>query len=170
MAQESGALLVVGVDGSPEGDAALAFALTEAARTGDSVELVTAWHVHVPALSHPVLPIGAMPEDRKALRHSAEAVQKRALQRVGVPPSVVVSCEVVEGAPGPVLVEAARTARLLVVGSRAIGPVHAGLLGSVSRYCAHHAPGPVVVVPASRRAHQERENERRDMTPVQPSP
>jgi nucleotide-binding universal stress UspA family protein len=52
------------------------------------------------------------------------------------------------------LVEAARTARLLVVGSRALGYVRAALLGSVSRYCAHHAAVPVVVVPAAQPSHE----------------
>ena len=147
-------LLVVGVDGTAEGDAALAFALDEAARSGDSVEVVTVWHPLVPALSYPVLPVGATPADREALRRYAEAVQQEALQRVSVPPGVPVSTQVVEGETGPVLVEAARAARLLVVGSRALGYVRAALLGSVSRYCAHHAAVPVVVVPAVQPSHE----------------
>jgi hypothetical protein len=43
MTQESPGLIVVGVDGSPSAHAALRFALTGAARTGHSVEVVTAW-------------------------------------------------------------------------------------------------------------------------------
>jgi nucleotide-binding universal stress UspA family protein len=159
MTREPAGLIVVGVDGSPQGDAALVFALTEAARAGDSVEVVTVWHVHVPALWQPVLPVGATRADRAALRRHAEEVQQHALQRVGVPKSVVVSSRLVEGAPGPALVDAARRARLLVVGSRSIGSLQAGLLGSVSRYCAHHATGPVVVVPASARRKSPRKEQ-----------
>jgi nucleotide-binding universal stress UspA family protein len=147
MAQRPG-VIVVGVDGSREGDAALAFALEEAARCGDAVEVVTAWHVDLPALSYPVIPqAGSLPA-RSELKAHAAAVQAEALARARVPGAVPVSCEVVEGLGGQALVEAAQTARLLVVGSRAIGPIKAVLLGSVGRYCAHHAPCPVVVVPS----------------------
>jgi nucleotide-binding universal stress UspA family protein len=59
-----------------------------------------------------------------------------------------VSARVLPGDARIVLVEAAQHARLLVVGSRPMGPVRAVLLGSVSRYCAHHAACPVVVVPS----------------------
>ena len=154
MSKEHAGLVVVGVDGTAEGDAALAFAVDEAARSGDSVEVVTVWHPLVPPLSYPVLPVGATPVDREALRRSAEEVQQEALERVSVPPGVPVSTRVLEGDPGQVLVEAARTARLLVVGSRALGYVRAALLGSVSRYCAHHAAVPVVVVPAAQPSHE----------------
>jgi nucleotide-binding universal stress UspA family protein len=74
-----------------------------------------------------------------------------------------VSTEVVEGLAGQALVESARHARLLVVGSRAIGPIRAALLGSVSRYCANHASCPVVVVPASL---AEGGHEGEDLVPV----
>jgi nucleotide-binding universal stress UspA family protein len=157
MSQPAG-LIVVGVDESPEGDAALTFALEEAARCGDAVEIVTAWHVDLPVLSYPaVAQAGTLPSPSE-LRADAERVQRQALARATVPAGVTVSSEVVEGLPGQQLVEAARTARLLVVGSRGIGPIRAVLLGSVSRYCAHHASCPVVVVPG-RRAEGGQEGE-----------
>src|SRR3954451_21187569 len=68
-----------------------------------------------------------------------------------VPGDVPVSTDVVEGLAGHALVEAARDARLLAVGSRTVGEIRAVLLASVSRYCAHHATCPVVVVPDVRR-------------------
>jgi nucleotide-binding universal stress UspA family protein len=163
MTKEHPGHLVVGVDGTAEGDAALAFALDEAARSGDSVQVVTVWHPVVPALSYPVLPVGATPEDHEALRGSAAALQQEALKRVPAPPGVQVSMRVVEGTPGPVLVDAARDARVLVIGSRALGALRAALLGSVSRYCAHHAGVPVVVVPAVQQSR------RPDMPAVQRS-
>ena len=141
--------IVVGVDDTAAGRAALAFALQEAARGGDGVEVVTTWHPTVPTLSYPVWAAGSSGEDRAAVRGAAEQVQREALAEADVPPGVAVTARVVQGNPGPVLVDAARDARLLVVGSRALGPVRAALLGSVSRYCAQHAAGPVVVVPAA---------------------
>lgn len=146
MSQRPG-LIVVGVDGSREGDAALAFALEEAARCGDAVQVVTAWHVDLPPLSYPSLPQAGTLPTRSELREHAEEVQRQALARASVPAETPVTCKVVEGLAGQRLVEAARAGRLLVVGSRAIGPIRAALLGSVSRYCAHNAPCPVVVVP-----------------------
>ena len=145
--------MVVGVDGTAESDAALAFALDEAARSGDSVKVVTVWHPTTPALSYPVVPMGSPrgPRDHAPLRRDAPA---RCPGAGGGPADVQVSTQVVEGTPGPALVQAATTARLLVVGSRALGSVRAALLGSVSRYCAHHAAGPVVVVPVARQSHE----------------
>lgn len=151
MSQPSG-LIVVGVDGSPQGDAALEFALQEAARWGDSVHVVTAWHVDLPPLSYPTLPQAGTLPSRSELKAHAEDIQRQALERAGVPGDAPVSTEVVEGLAGHALVEAARDARLLVVGSRTVGEIRAVLLASVSRYCAHHASCPVVVVPDVRRA------------------
>ena len=52
------------------------------------------------------------------------------------------------GVPGEmVAAEARHGIDLLVVGSRAYGPLRAVLAGSVSRYLADHAPCPLIVVP-----------------------
>jgi nucleotide-binding universal stress UspA family protein len=51
-----------------------------------------------------------------------------------------------EGHPAQVLVEAARGADLLIVGSRGHGEFAAALMGSVSQHCVHHAPCPVLVI------------------------
>jgi nucleotide-binding universal stress UspA family protein len=50
------------------------------------------------------------------------------------------------GDPARVLVDLARTAVLLVVGSRSHGPARDSHLGAVSTYCLQHAACPVVVV------------------------
>jgi nucleotide-binding universal stress UspA family protein len=142
------ALVVVGVDGGPEGDAALRFALEEAERTGDSIEVITAWGP-APIPVAPYLPFGDLTTP-DGLQRVARERQDAALARVlGDSPSVTVAARVQQGDAKVVLVEAARHARLLVVGSRPMGPVRAVLLGSVSRYCAHHSLCPVVVVPAA---------------------
>lgn len=53
-----------------------------------------------------------------------------------------------EGHPALVLVEVAKDADLLVVGSRGQGGFKALVLGSASAAVMHHAPCPVVIVPA----------------------
>jgi len=65
---------------------------------------------------------------------------------LGEHPTVVVETSVAEGSPGRALVEAAKGAELLVVGSRGRGGFAGALFGSVSLHCVSHAPCPVVVV------------------------
>jgi nucleotide-binding universal stress UspA family protein len=145
------AVIVVGVDGTPASDAALTFAIDEAVRSHDSVEMVTAWDTDV-ALTSLDLAYGVvMSETERQAKAEAERTQQDALQRVlaGTQPPVVIAGQVVRGRPGLVLVEAARRARLLVVGTRALGPVRAALLGSISRYCAQHASIALAIVPAT---------------------
>lgn len=143
----SPALIVVGLDDTSQGEAALAFAVAEARRTGDRVHVVTAWAVRPPALEDPARLDRGVVETVEDLRARAERTQEQALADVNTD-GVTVSREFVEGAAGRVLVELSHEARLLVVGSRALGPLRAALLGSVSRYVAQHAACPVVVVPS----------------------
>jgi nucleotide-binding universal stress UspA family protein len=139
-------MIVVGVDGGPQGEAALRFAMAEAQSTGDTIEVVTAWAIKPSPVSPSGL-VGSLPT-LDELEHEARRNQDRSIELVlGRPPALEVASRVQRGDPGPILIEAARHARMLVVGSHGYGPVKAALLGSVSRYCAHHATCPVVVVP-----------------------
>jgi nucleotide-binding universal stress UspA family protein len=149
-AQETGSgpgLIVVGLDDTSQSEAALAFAVAEARRTGDRVHVVTAWALRPPALEDPAKLDRGVVETSESLRARAERAQEQALAAVNTD-GVTLSREFVEGAAGRVLVELSREARLLVVGSRALGPLRAALLGSVSRYVAEHAACPIVVVPS----------------------
>jgi nucleotide-binding universal stress UspA family protein len=135
--------IVVGVDGTPASQGALVFALREGSRRGGAVEVVTAW-----AFARPYEDM-ATAQSIEQTRAQAERTQDEmvtaALRRVDVPP--VVSRSVVQGAAGPVLLEAGREADYLVVGSAHKGAAARLLLGSVSQYCVRHAPIPVMVVP-----------------------
>src|SRR5690606_20853392 len=59
---------------------------------------------------------------------------------------VVVNQIVQEGPAARCLLDSAKGADLLVVGSRGRGGFTGLLLGSVSQQCAHHAPCPLVIV------------------------
>jgi len=77
----------------------------------------------------------------------ARKVLADALNEVSsVEPDVLIRSSVVEGHPAEVLVRAARGADMLVVGSRGHGGFTEAVLGSVSQYCVHHAPCPVLVI------------------------
>jgi nucleotide-binding universal stress UspA family protein len=127
--------IVVGVDGSLASKAALAWAISQAARTDAVVEVVTAYYWFP-------MPIEEI-DFRGLATHMAEDAIFDAVDQG--PPVKIVS-KVVRGNAAKVLLDAARGAELLVVGSRGHGGLATALLGSVSGQCVHHATCPVVVV------------------------
>ena len=138
--------IVVGVDGSPGSIGALSWALSLAADTGAELEAVTAWELSYSWID------GYSPD----ILRWAEEAQRTATTRLdqavtaasaSTGASVAVTRTVVEGAPAQVLIDMAKDADLLVVGSRGRGGFAGLLLGSVSQQCVHHARVPVAVVP-----------------------
>jgi nucleotide-binding universal stress UspA family protein len=59
--------------------------------------------------------------------------------------------DAVSGSPAEELLSATQDAELLVVGSRGAGGFARLVMGSVSSQVSHHAPCPVVVIPAGER-------------------
>lgn len=140
--------IVVGVDGSDGAIAALQWAVAEAALRGASVEAVHAWEYPFVA---DVTGMAAYPVGRGDLEEVARQTLDRAVETAGpAPEGVAVERVLAHGGAAGVLVDAARGADLLVVGTRGHGGFTGLLLGSVSQQCAHHAPCPVVVVPEPR--------------------
>lgn len=135
--------VVVGVDGSEGAAAALDWALRESAVRGVPLRAVFAAQRRLGSIVDPDAALAAREAVRDAL---AEAVSA-AVRRTGVA-GVAVTAEPVEGHPVGVLVEASGPATLVVTGARGRGPLRGLLLGSVSQAVAHHARGPLVVVPA----------------------
>jgi nucleotide-binding universal stress UspA family protein len=138
--------IVVGVDGSPNSEAALHWALAEAERRGADVLALHAWSIP------PTASIGYVPPTPfGAIRQAATACLEEVVRRASGPhPGVRCEQVVAEGAAGQALVDAAQGASLLVVGTRGRGGFAGLLLGSVSQQCAHHAPCPIVIVPSGR--------------------
>lgn len=138
--------IVVGIDGSPGSLRALRFALEEARRRGAKVRAVEVWHV--PAAIYGGGGLAPIVPELDEFERGAAARLEQALAAVGGEIGDVEIEQVVrEGQPAEVLVEEARDAELLVVGSRGLGGFRGLMLGSVGQQCAHHARCPVVIVP-----------------------
>lgn len=140
--------IVVGVDGSAHGDAALRFALTEARLRSAEVLAVTA--VQVRAVPVPVFDAGSVAEATAQEHRHAQGLAAEALARARAATGsrADVTVRVVSGSPADVLVDAGRRAGLVVVGSRGRGEVRSLLLGSTSHGVLHRAGRPVAVVHA----------------------
>jgi nucleotide-binding universal stress UspA family protein len=141
-------IITVGVDGSDGGRRALAWAIRHAATTGAAVDVVTAWSWDGMAFAPGNL---GGPDDEQQF---ATEMQKRDLDRVlseFAGPEPQITSRIVEGNPTKALVEAARSADLLVVGSHGRGYLATALLGSVSESCVRRGTTPVVIVPVHNR-------------------
>ena len=139
--------IVVGVDGSEQAKAALAWAVRQAELTGATVEAVIAWHYPIAFGGVPFAPVGVTDTD---FAGTAARVLNTAISETADPTGPVkVSSTVREGNAAQILIDAADGADLLVVGSRGHGGFAEALLGSVSQHCVHHARCPVVIVRGS---------------------
>jgi nucleotide-binding universal stress UspA family protein len=144
---DQGGVIVVGVDGSAGGAAALDFALAEGWKRECTVEVITAWlgNGHLEGNSDS----GDVAEGRARVHHMQGELVARCLeQRDEVPDLVRV---VVHDYAGRVLVARAERASMVVVGSGNPSSVSSQVLGSVAEYCVRHSPVPVVIVPAPAR-------------------
>lgn len=135
--------IVVGVDGSESAREALRWAIAEARVRNATVEAVYAWH-------QPFATGYAEMGELYGLEHFEKEAQEAldsavdAVDASGIPP---VERRLVTGGAASALVEEAKGASLLVVGSRGRGGFSGLLLGSVSQQAAHHAPCPTVIIP-----------------------
>jgi nucleotide-binding universal stress UspA family protein len=136
--------VVVGVDDSPDGRAAVSAAFAEAAARGVGLVAVRAWAP--PATWHCL----SRPRHDDAIEEM-ETAERRLLSDVvepgrGAHPDVTVTLHLPETSASDALVSASRDAQLVVVGSRGRGGFRGLLLGSVSQQLLHHAHCPVLVV------------------------
>ena len=134
--------IVVGVDGSNHSALALRWAVDQAAMTGADVEVVACWQW--PASAGGFLPYENF--DMSAITRKAVDAAVASVVGDGEQSAVSVRTTVVEGYPAKALLDAAKGADLLVVGSRGHHAISGLLLGSVGLHCATHAPCPVLIV------------------------
>src|SRR5688572_22090413 len=137
--------IVVGIDGSDASRRALNWALDEARRRQCSVDAVHAWEppylVAYPYAGGQYDPVTYEQAAKDTLDRVVDAVDASGL---AVPVSRILRL----GHPAETILDEAKGADLVVVGSRGLGGFRGLLLGSVSQQVAHHAPCPVVIVPA----------------------
>ena len=139
--------IVLGVDGSAAGRKAVDFAFEEAAlRKAPLLALHTwtPWNAPLPPPPDPSEPYankpGALAEEEERLLSEALAGHRERH------PDVAVEQRSVRGGAREELIEASRSAQLVVVGARGRGGFAGLLLGSVSQALLHHAHCPVAVV------------------------
>lgn len=136
--------VVVGVDGTPTGEAAIEFAFAEASARSVSLVAVHCWTD--PAVAN-ALAAGALAGDYGLLEDQANRVLAERLAGWQEKyPDVPIIREVVREHPTRALLHFADHAQLVVVGSRGRGGFTGLLLGSTSQYLTHHVPCPVAVV------------------------
>jgi nucleotide-binding universal stress UspA family protein len=140
--------VVVGIDGSSGSTHTLGVAFDEAARRGAKLVVVHACTLPAPVWG-PDTPTYRYEEDNAELMFAQDMVADEIARWHGKFPDLVVDWAVVEGHPAELLIYRARTAQLMVVGTRGSGGFAGLLLGSVSQQLLHHAQCPVMVVRTS---------------------
>jgi len=151
----AGERIIVGIDDSPGGLAALRWAVDRARSGPAELVAVRAWALGLPRHGgrrhrsdrHERLVVAF---DGAEQRAAAAKLIRRAFRIVsgGIPAGTSVRIETPQGDPGPALTALARRdGDVLVVGTRSGHPVTRAVHGSVSRYCSRHSSCPVLVVP-----------------------
>ncbi|MGH9028494.1 MAG: universal stress protein [Acidimicrobiales bacterium] len=137
-------VVVVGVDGSEASSAALEWAAEEAHLRGATLRVVHAWHL--PTMAYAGAGYVAVPELQSVGDDVAVALGSQVSDVLGAHPDVTLEPRVTEGPAAQVLLDAAKGAEMVVVGSHGRGGFTGLMLGSVSAQVAHHAHCPVVIV------------------------
>ncbi|HET6192755.1 MAG TPA: universal stress protein [Trebonia sp.] len=143
--------IFVGVDGSPNSERALDWAMKQAAAVRAPLTVIA---VHeVPKSYWGGIPVVG-PADAallESLRQAAEEMTRRVASRLGDAAPALVTVRALNGFVVKELVDASHDADLVVVGSRSGSSGFARLLaGSVSSEVVQHSECPVVIVPHKR--------------------
>lgn len=131
--------ILLGIDGSPASEAAIAFAFDEASRRGVDLVALHAWS------DVAVFPILGM-DWHQYEQEGHEILAERLAGWQEKYPDVHVSRRIVCDRPARWLIDEAKQAQLVVVGTRGRGGIAGMLLGSVSTAVAESAMAPVAVV------------------------
>ncbi|MEV0738246.1 universal stress protein [Streptomyces sp. NPDC050549] len=146
--------VVAGLDGSPESRAAAEWAAREAGLRGVPLKVVHVWEPAPDPLAQAPL-LGAETQQHWSQRIPREAGEGLRLRH----PGLDVTEDQVTGTPADALLDAAKDAELLVLGSRGLSGVGGFLVGSVGLAVVAHAELPVVLVRAGEQAADEHETD-----------
>lgn len=131
--------VLVGIDGSPQSMAAAYWAGEEAMTRGTAVHLLNVWQAPTGDVRFSPDPEGIRLWEESRLGEVAKVLSDRY-------PALTVTLEQAYGTPVKVLLGAAATADLVVLGSRGFGSVAGFLYGSVGLHVLARADQPVVMV------------------------
>ena len=137
--------IVAGTDGSEESLRAVDWAAREAALRGAPLRIVAAaatlrrMSSRRDASGYDTVTDVLLEERDHALAAAAERAARTA-------PGLLIDTDTLDGDPAEAVTDSGSGALMLVLGSRGTGAFAALLLGSISRYAASHASGPVVVI------------------------
>jgi nucleotide-binding universal stress UspA family protein len=135
-------MIVVGVDGSEGGAAALRWAADEAARRDTGLIALRGWSY----LDQTATPISTGFDVPYTVDDVEAALEADVTAVLGADAARSVELRAVADHPATALVHASENVELLVVGARGLGGFKGLLLGSVSQRCGHESACPLVVV------------------------
>jgi len=142
--------IVVGIDGSPNSERALDWAMRQAAAVRAPLTVIT---VHeVPKSYWGGIPVVGPGDEAplESLRQAAEEMAQKVAGRLGDARPVSVTVHAVSGFVVKELVDASQDADLVVLGARGASGVTRLIMGSVSHEVVQHSACPVVIVPHKR--------------------
>jgi nucleotide-binding universal stress UspA family protein len=142
--------IVVGVDGSPNSELALDWAMGQAAALHAPLTVVA---VHeVPKSYWGGIPVVGAPDQAalQKMHQAADEMAQRAASRLGDARPASVTIRALSGFVVKELVNASQEADLIVLGTRGISGFARLLVGSVSAEVVQHSLCPVVIVPHKR--------------------
>jgi nucleotide-binding universal stress UspA family protein len=140
---------IVGIDGSDHARTALRWATVHAPGRIDEVVALAAYHV--PVGMKLLMAKRGFDVDRLGMEataaHDIDVALEELADAGGSDRAVDMRSKVIDGQPGPTLVDESADARLLVIGLRGAGEDHHTVLGAVSHYCSTLSATPTVIVP-----------------------
>jgi nucleotide-binding universal stress UspA family protein len=138
--------IVVGIDGSGASKDALRWAVDEARVHGARVVALHAWEMPpIPMDVTPAPPVDLVTPVSELEAGALQLVRASVAEVLGDESAVEIEPLAEEGPAAPALIEAARDADLLVVGSHGHGALAGVLLGSVSQECVQNSRCPVLI-------------------------
>ncbi|MCS0603113.1 universal stress protein [Streptomyces sp. LP11] len=145
--------VLLAVDGSPAGAAAVEFAFAAAELHRAPLVALHVWNTwSEPAHDGPDSPLDVVVNLDRLREEERRTLDETVLPFQALRPGVAVERRLVRSRIRPALIDASREARLTVTGARGRGGFTGLLLGSVSQALLHHAHGPVAVVRGDGRA------------------